>query len=151
MIYASSPHIQTNDVTEAVIQIICAKPHVQIHDVVVRHVQEKWNKVHLNFSTSGSGFSSNICEYYKVYIFPFPVFDKYYSSSFKVLKSLFIDSIELVKSALSSCSFHNLYLAKVNHFCTVLSTRILTPFSEQIGSKVSKDLTKRSIGNGKYQ
>ena len=41
MIYASSPHIQTNDITEAVLQIICAKPHVQIHDVVVRHVQEK--------------------------------------------------------------------------------------------------------------
>ena len=46
MIYASSPHIQTNDVTEAVLQIICAKPHVQIHDVVVRHVQEKWNKAY---------------------------------------------------------------------------------------------------------
>ena len=41
MIYASSPHIKTDDVTEAVLQVMCAKPHVQIHDVVVRHVQEK--------------------------------------------------------------------------------------------------------------
>ena len=57
MIYASSPHIQTNDVTEAVLQIICAKPHVQIHDVVVRHVQEKWNKDYQRVSKTSSELS----------------------------------------------------------------------------------------------
>ena len=41
MIYASTPHIQPDDVTNAVIQLMSVKPHVQIHDVIVRHVQEK--------------------------------------------------------------------------------------------------------------
>ncbi len=41
MIYETSPHIQSNDVTEAVLQMISAKPHVQIHDVCLRHVHEK--------------------------------------------------------------------------------------------------------------
>ena len=41
MIYASAPHIEASDVTNAVIQMISAKPSVQISDVVLRHVQEK--------------------------------------------------------------------------------------------------------------
>ena len=41
MIFASTPHIQSSDVSDAVIQMISAKPHVQIHDVILRHVQEK--------------------------------------------------------------------------------------------------------------
>ena len=71
----------------------------------------------------------------------------HYNSSFNVLTSRLIDWIVLLKSTDSSASsaFHTLYLAYVNHFCTVLSTRIFTPFSEQMGSKVSKDLTKRSM------
>ena len=41
MIYSSTPHIQSDDVREAVVQMISAKPHVQINDVILRHVHEK--------------------------------------------------------------------------------------------------------------
>ena len=41
MIYGSTPHIQPDDVSNAVIQLLSAQPHVQIHDIILRHVQEK--------------------------------------------------------------------------------------------------------------
>jgi hypothetical protein len=41
MIYGATPHIQSEDVAAAVLQLMCAKPYVQIHDVIVRHVHEK--------------------------------------------------------------------------------------------------------------
>ena len=41
MLYAKTPHIQSSDVSDTVLQIIASKPHVQIHDVILRHVEEK--------------------------------------------------------------------------------------------------------------
>ena len=41
MIYAQTPHVQSSDVADAVLQMIAAKPYVQIHDVILRHVEEK--------------------------------------------------------------------------------------------------------------